>query len=416
MSLSRTVKSAWVIARRDFTATVLSKTFLLFLLGPLFPLLVGAMFGGIGAQVASDADQPVVAVLAPPADFARIEAARSELAVAVRGASFVRLYRVDPAADRTSQTKKLLGSSQPPIAAVLADPLGTATLTGSFRNGSADAAQVQLLLTRARSDAVPAVLDVREVAVSAGTTATIRSVTARLGQGLLFLLTLLLAGMLLSQLIEEKSNKVIEVLAAAVPVDAIFMGKLFAMLAMSLVGIAVWATAAVAGIWLLAPPEVLARLPAPAVGWPIFGLLAVIYFAMSYLLIGAAFLGIGAQASTVRQVQTLSMPITMSQVLIFAFASAGVSDGNGPVGLASAIFPLSSPFAMLARAAESGAIWTHLLAIAWQILWVALILKFAARIFRRSVLKSGGGRRSWWRRSRAQTYDPQRSGSIGVAR
>ena len=39
--------------------------------------------------------------------------------------------------------------------------------------------------------------------------------------------------MLLSQLIEEKSNKIIEVLAAAVPIDAIFLGKLFAMLAAS---------------------------------------------------------------------------------------------------------------------------------------------------------------------------------------
>ena len=52
--------------------------------------------------------------------------------------------------------------------------------------------------------------------------------------------------MLLSQLIEEKSNKVIEVLAAAVPVDAIFLGKLFAMLAMSLVGITVWTSAGAA--------------------------------------------------------------------------------------------------------------------------------------------------------------------------
>ena len=34
---------------------------------------------------------------------------------------------------------------------------------------------------------------------------------------------------------------------------------------------------------------------------------------MSYLLIGAMFLGIGAQASTVREVQTLSMPVTMAR-------------------------------------------------------------------------------------------------------
>ena len=47
--MMRFLRSALVIARRDFAATVLSKTFLLFLLGPLFPLIFGGVFGGIGA-------------------------------------------------------------------------------------------------------------------------------------------------------------------------------------------------------------------------------------------------------------------------------------------------------------------------------------------------------------------------------
>ena len=398
MSLPRTLRAAWVIGRRDFTATVMSKAFLLFLLGPLFPVLVGVMFGGIGASVASNAERPVVAVVASPQAFARIEAARGELAGAMNGGALVRMTRFDPAPDTAAQVDSLLKSNQPPVAAVLLDPFGQPRLTGSFGSGSGDVAQIRLILARAQASRPVPDIAVTTVRASAGTAATIRGITARLGQGLLFLLTLLLAGMLLSQLIEEKSNKVIEVLAAAVPVDAIFLGKLFAMLAMSLVGIAVWASAAIGAIALLASPNVLAALPPPAVGWPLFALLGILYFAMSYLLIGAAFLGIGAQASTVRQVQTLSMPVTMAQVFIFAFASAAASQPNGSLGIAAAVFPLSSPFAMLARAAESAALWPHLLAVAWQALWVALILKLAASLFRRSVLKSGSARR-WWRRA-----------------
>ena len=49
-AMMRFVRSAFVIARRDFGATVLSKTFIFFLLGPMFPLLLGGVFGGIGAQ------------------------------------------------------------------------------------------------------------------------------------------------------------------------------------------------------------------------------------------------------------------------------------------------------------------------------------------------------------------------------
>ena len=44
---------------------------------------------------------------------------------------------------------------------------------------------------------------------------------------------------------------------------------------------------------------------------------------------------------------------------------------------------------MIARAAELPGIWPHVVALAWQVLWVALILNLVSRIFRRSVLKSG---------------------------
>jgi len=129
--------------------------------------------------------------------------------------------------------------------------------------------------------------------------------------------------------------------------------------------------------------------------------LAVVYFMMSYLLLGSVFLGIGGQASTAREVQTLSMPVTMAQVVVFAVAATAVGSPDSPRALAAAVFPLSSPFVMIARAAELPELWPHLVAIAWQALWVGLILRVAARIFRRSVLKSGPARRrSWWRAAR----------------
>ena len=67
MKLPETIRAAFVIARRDFTATVLSKTFLFFLLGPLFPILLGFGMVGIGAQVDRNAKAPPVAVIASSA-------------------------------------------------------------------------------------------------------------------------------------------------------------------------------------------------------------------------------------------------------------------------------------------------------------------------------------------------------------
>ena len=176
---------------------------------------------------------------------------------------------------------------------------------------------------------------------------------------MLFLLTMLLAGMVLSNLVEEKANKVIEILAAAIPMDAVFLGKLFAMLAISLVGIAVW-TAVIGGLVGLSGFEGLfggmidfsTTCPRPGSAGRCSSLLGIVYFAMGYLLLGSIFLAIGSLATTVREVQTLSMPVTMMQVLLFFFATLAMSEPGKPIEWAAMAFPLSSPFAMLARAAQ----------------------------------------------------------------
>ncbi|MEY4238412.1 MAG: hypothetical protein RL339_1013, partial [Pseudomonadota bacterium] len=217
-----------------------------------------------------------------------------------------------------------------------------------------------------------------------------RMVTAQLGQTVLFLLTMLLAGMVLSNLVEEKGNKIIEVLAAAIPMDAVFLGKLFAMLAVSFVGITVWAGAGSA-IWFAAGHD-LGQYPAPAVGWPLFFVLGTAYFAMGYLLLGSLFLAIGSMASTVREVQTLSMPVTMLQLLNFFFASWAMARPGTAMELAAMIVPFSSPFAMLARAAQSDALLPHVLALGWQALCVAVFVRVGATLFRRWVMKSGPAR------------------------
>jgi ABC-2 type transport system permease protein len=402
MKLPETIRAAFVIARRDFTATVLSKTFLLFLLGPLFPIGLGFIFGGIGAQVERNAAPATIAVISSPADYALLESARDRFAPLGTERPLVRLQRISPEGDAAAQRQRLLTSANDPVLGVLEGGLAKPHFTGAVMADGRTVQQVNLFVDEARRlkarPHIPASsVEVTLTRSSSGSVAFARNLTARAGQTILFVLTILLAGMLLSQLIEEKSNKVIEVLAAAVPVDSIFLGKLFAMLAMSLVGITVWTSAGAAAIAIYAKGG-LASLPPPAVGWPAFLFFILLYFSMSYLLIGATFLGIGAQASTVREVQTLSMPVTMSQVILFGVASLGVGKPNSAEAIGAAIFPLSSPFAMVARAAEQDALWPHLLAFAWQVIWVVLILKLAAALFRRSVLKSGPAWRWPWQK------------------
>ncbi|WP_118858285.1 ABC transporter permease [Sphingomonas mesophila] len=407
MTLKETLASAYVVGRRDFTATVFSKTFLFFLVGPLIPLLFGFLFGGLGARAERNEAPPTVAVIAAPAEFALLDTARKRFAPLEEGRPMVLLKQVAPAGDTAAQRNRLLAAEEEKVLGVLEGGLKAPHFTGAVNADGRTVKQIALFVDEAQrlERGTPAASSGPPVRISltdrsGGSLAFARTITARAGQFLVFFLTVFLAGMLLSQLIEEKSNKVIEVLAAAVPVDSIFVGKLFAMLAMSLLGISVWLTAGAIGAAFFLD-QGLGSLPPPAVGWPVFLALGFLYYTTNYLLIGAVFLGIGAQASTVREVQTLSMPVTMAQVLLFGFATLGVGDPTSAEAIGAAVFPLSSPYAMIARAAEDGTLWPHLAALAWQLLWVVIIVRFSARLFRRSVLKSGPAFRWPWQKRAA---------------
>jgi len=398
--MMRFLRSAYVIARRDFSATVLSKTFIFFLLAPLFPLLFGGTFGSMSARLASQTQRPVIAVVSSQSDFNRLSRARDQLADALGDLAVPKFVHFAPAADTDAQAHQLLANTDVPVRAVLTGGLSAPHLTGPVAGDSPTAGQLRLLIANARaSAAAPPSLPVTNVQASSGSLTNDRAVTAQIAQTLLFVLTILLSGMLLSQLIEEKSNKIIEVIAAAVPIDAMFVGKLFAMLAASVTGLIVWVSAGALLVQMIKHGGV-ATLPPPAIGWPGFLALIIIYFAMNYLLLGAAFLTIGAQASTAREVQTMSMPVTFGQMLLLLLASTAIGAPNSPAALAAAAFPLSSPLTILARAAERPEWWPHVVAILWQALWVALILRIGSQLFRKTVLKSGP-RTRWWRFGRA---------------
>jgi ABC-2 type transport system permease protein len=384
------MRAVWVIARRDFVAVVFSKAFIFFLLGPLFPIIIGFFAGAIGASVQHDLDRAVIGVAMPARDGDKLIMARDAMADHMTGGvpDMVVIDRLRPG--EHFDARAILKKRQ--LAAVVTGTLDAPVLTATQGRIDDWRGMVALFAARARSSEAIAYPDVRAdvVVTSAAHEHNGQVVTAQAGQLLLFLLTMLLAGMVLSNLVEEKANKIIEILAASIPMDALFMGKLFAMLAVSMVGVAVWGTGY--GVMVLAGARSIPLLATPAVGWPLFLALGFLYFAMAYLLLGSMFLAIGGMANTVREVQTLSMPATMMQLIVFFLASFALARPGTWIETLSEVFPVSSPYAMLAHAAEHPAIMPHVIALAWQGLWVVIMVRGGAMLFRRTVMKSGPGR------------------------
>ncbi|WP_432201463.1 ABC transporter permease [Erythrobacter sp. W53] len=377
-------QAAWVIARRDFLAILFSRAFFFFLLGPLFPILVGGLAGGIGGQVQREATVNTIALAMSQEDNNAMMAARLAVQERLPGLPIMR-----EAEDTSKAPADILAEPGAAYAGVVSGTLDAPILTGTPGQIAAWEGAVAMMAAFAKGEAPTDFPDVaaEPVAGSAATDRSERIKTAQAGQLLLFLLMMLLAGMVLSNLVEEKANKIIEILAAAIPMDSVFLGKLIAMLGVSFVGIAVWGF--FGGLIIFFGGEALPQLPEPAMGWPVFLLLGVVYFAFGYLLLGSLFLTIGGMATTVREVQTLSMPVTMMQLLVFFLAAFAMTDPGSLLELVAVVFPLSSPFAMLARAAQSPEVWPHLVAIVWQAFCVLLFVKAGATLFRRRVMKSG---------------------------
>lgn len=400
------IRTAAVVARRDFVATVMSRTFVLFLIAPLFPIVFGLIFGSAtpdareraaaasaGRVIAVDANADVMGRLATAHD--RLEAVRPP-------AAQYTLEQVELLLPDAKSAEALLAERHD-MAALLTFHSSKPTLYGSAAAVDRAGPYIRLLLDEANRDRALgraglgklAPPDLATIAFS-GAEPQEKRPGPLLGQGaqtLLFVLTLMLVGVLLSNFIEEKGNKVIEVLAAAAPISAIFTGKLFAMLGSSLVGIAVWSATALASFSLILHQGV-AALPEPAVGWPAFIALGFFYFSMNYLLVGALLLGIGAQASSVRQIQTISLPITMAQLLLYGLATAAFNQPVAALAVFAAFFPYSSPLTMIGYAAREPGLWPHAAALIWQAFWVVVTITVTARWFRRGVLKSGPARKA----------------------
>ena len=406
MSVARTsntrrlIRQTLTIARRDFIATVFTPTFLIFLFAPLIMGSFGAI-GGLGAASVSagNEDKDRIVAIVPAAQGELMKVADQRLRAVFRGRDErpPALTIEPPSADPAAHARAEMEAKDYDVAAVLYGPLDKPTiLYGAAGARTADYLAVlaeQALRLQASGGDAPLSNATKQSVVRARMTIGGKNQAAFFTVFGIFFLTLLLAGQAVGTMAEERSNKVIEVLAAAVPLESVFLGKLLGMFGVAVLFVAFWGTL-VSQIGAIAPAGFSAALATigPAVGMPVYVMLFFAYFTMAYMLLGAVFLSVGAQASTMREIQMLSLPITIVQVAMFGLASVAASKPGTPVAMFAEWFPLSSPFAMAARAANRPEIWPHIVALVWQLLWVGIVITIGARAFRRGVLQSGSGK------------------------
>lgn len=203
--------------------------------------------------------------------------------------------------------------------------------------------------------------------------------------GLLFLLfnaILLTAQPALQAVIEEKQQRIAEVLLGSVAPFDLMLGKLLGYVLASLTVLVVYLLAAGG----LAQHYGLLGLLAPAlIAW------VVAYVAVAVLLYGAIFVAIGAAVNDLKESQNLMLPAMLVIMAPLFVWSEVVAEPLGQLATGLSLFPMITPLIMPMRLAVTGAVpmWQPALGLVLTALTALLVVVAAGRIFRVGILAYG---------------------------
>ena len=203
-----------------------------------------------------------------------------------------------------------------------------------------------------------------------------------------------IANLLLTNTIEEKSNRIIEVLLSSVSPHQLMQGKIWGIAATGMTIVGTWVGFGLLAAWLV--PQLL--------GDSTGGMLAmlftalrnsgyllafVVYFLGGYLLYAAVLVAIGSVCNTLKEAQNLMQPVMMIlMVPLLAMVFIG-QEPNGLVAKVMSFIPLFTPFAMMNRAGGPPATWEYVATSVLLVVTIWLVMRGAGKIFRVGVLMTG---------------------------
>jgi ABC-2 type transport system permease protein len=192
------------------------------------------------------------------------------------------------------------------------------------------------------------------------------------------------ASILLNSVMEEKSNKILEVLLSSASATEILTGKVLGVAFLTLTVLLVWGGIGAFGL--------IAGLPqyAPMVGEVLLegGMLGyfIAYAAGGYLMYAVLFAAIGAFCETPRDAQTLMGPIMMILVVPLLVMQMALRTPDAPVVQILSWVPFFTPFLMSARAPSEPPMFEVVGTMAGMFAFALLMVWIAGRAFRAGAL------------------------------
>ncbi len=202
-----------------------------------------------------------------------------------------------------------------------------------------------------------------------------------------FMATNTTAQFLMSGVVEEKENRLMEILATSLRPAELLWGKLLGLGALSLTQIMLWAGAGLVISRLNSGAQTFlsgAKFQAGDIA------LIIVLFLVNFLLFSATMLGIGAAVTAEAESRQIAGFFTFLNVLPIMFLAAFISNPNGPLPVVLSFFPLTAAVSLTLRLGlTSLPMWQIALSVVVQFASALAVMWLAGKVFRLGMLMYG---------------------------
>jgi ABC-2 type transport system permease protein len=199
---------------------------------------------------------------------------------------------------------------------------------------------------------------------------------------LMFMLVMMSAIPQLSSVMEEKSEKIAEVLLGTITPFQFMMGKVMGGIGVSLTVAAIYVGA---GVFTLNYLGMQSLIPVDVLPW--FFIFTVLFI----LMVGSGMAALGATCNDNKDAQSLTFPGILPAIIPMFVIAPIIADPTGPLATTMAFIPPFTPTIMVMRMASSVTIpmWQPVVGLIGVILYTLFTIWIGARIFRTAILIQG---------------------------
>ena len=222
-------------------------------------------------------------------------------------------------------------------------------------------------------------------------------VVAYIGAFLLYMVILIYAVAVMRATLEEKTNRIVEVIISAMKPWHLMLGKIIGVGAVSMTQMAIWLVAAIllfaTGLPMLvaAQPE-LANLTEIADLLPGLGMVALFigFFVFGFFMYASLYAAIGAMCNSDEEAQQAQFPVIMLLIVPILMVTTVIEDPMSPMATGLSLVPLFSPILMWGRVAGGGVpAWQIVLSFVLMAMAIVAIAWVAGRIYKVGILMAG---------------------------